>query len=429
MSNILIGFIGRGRVPSEQERAAGSVTRAGYVKTIYAFDTENDHSTSQVETSLFSSALLQRMKATGETPDRWLVMGTPQSNWADLIEAVPDDKQNDLLEHFDRVYQEIKEGSASQETLNEWESALSSAMRPTRVICRLVGNCDTYDSQLKVWQALNDCVQKADRIFMDITHGFRHQPVITTFMIMLLRWIRQLKSIEMYYGAFEMKGRQLSCPVLKLPLCNELLKATEAIATYQYTGNYYEMGELLDLGKEFDINLGEVVFAGETNRQARNAAHRVQQILNETQPNFDPIQQVLYDYLQEPLQWLAGESLAHRMGYKARFAFEHGQYLKAIALLWEAIRIAACDLYRIPNLMEFQSRMEAEALLYRRRSKDEKEVLKDVEGLRNGVLHASHTNRATVADALQAPSKFRKIFKAGYHLLDTLLQEIEETTP
>jgi CRISPR-associated Csx2 family protein len=428
MANVLIGFIGRGRIATHEEKERGTASRAGYVRTAYAFEAEGTCPASEIATSLFSSALLQRMQVTKRAPERWLVMGTAQSNWADLIEAVPTDKQNDLLEIFDRVSTGVNQGNMDQDLLNEWQASLSAVFAPLSISCSLVGSCDTRVSQLKVWQALDQAIKPKDHVVMDITHGFRHQPIVTTFMLMLLRWLREIQSVELYYGAFEMKGNLPACPVLKLDLCNELLEVTEAIATYQNTGNYQRLGELLNFGKPFNVDLREVVFAGETNRQARNAAHRLQTALEEPE-DIDPISQVLIDHLSEPLQWLAGESLAARMGHKALFAFEHGQYFKAIALLWEAIRIAACDLYKIPNIMEYTSRARAEEKLYDKRSADEQEVLRDVEGLRNSVLHGTHANRELVADALQSPSKFKRIFKAGYHLLDTLLQEIEETTP
>lgn len=428
MSSILVGFVGRGRTAPQEEMARGISSRSGYVRTTYAFPAEENSPASEITTSLFGSALLQRMQQLGRAPNHWLVLGTAQSNWADLIEAVPVEKQDGLLEIFDRVSADVKQGNIVQDLLDEWQRDLNKSLHPLRITCSLVGSCDTRDSQLKVWEALERCVQDKMRIMMDITHGFRHQPIVATFMLMLLRWLKEVPSVAIYYGAFEMKGNLPACPVLKLDLCNELLAVTEAIATYQNTGNYQRIGALLSTDKQFNVDLREVVFAGETNRQARNAAHRLQAAL-EAQDEIDPIHRVLKDHLKEPLEWLAGESLAARMGYKAWFAFEHGQYFKAIALLWEAIRIAACERYQFRDVMEYRSRTRAEEALYNDLSEDDKKVLDDVEGLRNSVLHGTHSNRESVADALMGPSKFKKIFKAGYHLLQTLLQKSKEAAP
>lgn len=426
MSKVLAGFIGRGRTATIDEQEMGIASRAGYVRTTYAFENEGEFPANEITTSLFSSALLQRLEELGSASHLWLVMGTAQSNWADLIEAVPEDRQDDLLEIFDKVSIGVKQGNVDQELLDEWQSELSRCLSPLKVVCSLVGSCDTRESQLKVWEALDLCVPDKAHIVMDITHGFRHQPVVATFMLMLLRWLKEVKSVELYYGAFEMKGNLPSCPVLKLDLCNELLEVTEAIATYQNTGNYQPIGELLSTDKQFNTDLREVVFAGEMNLQARNAAHRLQAVLSSSQQDNDPIKVVLKNLLMEPLEWLAGVSLAARMGHKSWFAFKHGQYFKAIALLWEAIIIAGCELYRIPNPMEYRSRSDAEKALYRHLSSEQADILRDVEGLRNSVLHGTHSNRATVADALRSPSKFKKIFKAGHHLLQTLLESQEQ---
>jgi len=62
---------------------------------------------------------------------------------------------------------------------------------------------------------------------VDITHAFRHMPVIIAFSIMMLKHIKNISDIMVYYGAYELKGDEEYTPVLKIDFINTLVSYAE----------------------------------------------------------------------------------------------------------------------------------------------------------------------------------------------------------
>jgi cell division protein DivIC len=160
----------------------------------------------------------------------WLVLGSPQSNWDALLEAVPEDQWDSAL---NQVYEKIRDavkaeeqspcatgiGQLTQPLLDEWGDALSERLRPMVVKCQLVGWCEAPTSQLQMWRVLSQEVPEGSELVLDTTHGFRHQPMLLAPMVVLLGMLKNLSGVELYYGALDMDKR-----VLKLDLFPELLE-------------------------------------------------------------------------------------------------------------------------------------------------------------------------------------------------------------
>jgi cell division protein DivIC len=362
MATVLVSFIGRGQGPRAGQ-AEAAVSRSGYARTTYSFEAEGAFAAEAIEASFFGAALLQRLKQTNRGVERWLLMGTEQSLWNDLLEIFPDATQDRLLETWNRVDEAVKNcalNPLTQELLDGWDGLLSREMNDTTILCRLVGAADTAQSQGKIYQALLESIRHGDAIVMDITHGFRHQPVLASFMVMLLRWLRGVKNVELYYGALEMKGSKSHCPVLKLPLCNDLLEATEAVAIVEQTGIYKHLGDCAFPSAK--AKLGEVAFADEMNTEARKLATEIRKELRAArdEDTLAPLQSSLTEMFDEALGWAAEDSLAKRLKHKAEFSFRRGQYFRAIMLLWEALLVADCDKFGIPDSTDYESRSDAE---------------------------------------------------------------------
>jgi CRISPR-associated Csx2 family protein len=418
MATVVIGFIGVGRLT---ERRDGS-SHGSYQKADYFFPAEGAYPESRHSTSLFGAALLSRLRELNRPVARWVVMGTSQSMWDALTEALPepDDALADdaFASAWERVGEAVKGGSVTQALLDEWQALLTGKMSSAQCLCQLVGAADSVESQQRIWAALAESVKEGDEIVLDITNGFRHQPVLTGFMVMLLRWLRDVKRVDIYNGAFELKGK-----VLRLPLCNDLLQATEAVAIFNQTGNYAPLGACLNLSANFSDRLRKVVFADETNQPEKGVATQLRNELATQAGRFDPVQSSLATRLSEALGWAAESSLARILRRKARFAFGHAQYLKAIALLWEAILVAGCERYHIADPMDYDSRDEARDQLIRNLMGSDYNLFKNVEYLRHAMIHGTsdRRNREVVRQALGSLQEFQLIFEQGDELLDRLL--------
>ena len=421
MATILISFIGIGTAAD-----ANTGSKSGYRTANYKFPAENGFAAQELESSIFGSVLLERLRSLRREVSRWVILGTEQSIWNDLIEILPTAKQNELLELWDEITSFVPVRGKyqpptpmMQELLARWQTALSEKYGGTEIVCRLVGDCLTDESQNKVYQALLETVGENDEIVLDITHGLRHQPALASFMVMFLRWLRNVKTVEIYSGVLDMNQQ-----VVKLDLCSDLLKASEAVATYRATGNFGLIGKSLELGAEFETNLEKLVFANEVNRADRLTPQKLKKTIGENAEKFSALQNSLNPILAESLQWSEQGNFTKRMSHRAKHAFEHKQFFQAIALLWESLLIAGCHKFNIANPTNHNSRVEAENMLYEELDFEDGRILRKVECLRNAVMHGTSPSGHLAGDvtkALNDENEFNLLFNHGFSLLQSLL--------
>lgn len=410
MATVLVSFIGNGILVGHE-----------YMSVSYHFENE----VKPRKTKIFGSVLLKHLIENGRQVDSWLIMGTKESIWFDLIEIVenPDltDEEKSLQELlFDNAFHSATgESEISQEHLTEWENVLNSRLSETKIICRLVGDASTQESQEMIFNSLNEVIKEGDEIVFDVTHGMRNQPIITTFILMYLRYAKKINinDIRFYYASLDRDNK--NGKVHKLDFCNQLLKATEAVAIYHQTGNYSRVGNELRLSDDFTQNISKLTFADEINRSDRQTPVKLKQELENAETN--TLQSSLKTVLLEALEWTVQDSLAKRLGYKARFSFEHQQYLKAIVLLWEAILVAGCKKYGIGNPDTKEAREQSEDKLYEGLEDDRKKTLRKIEWLRNSVVHSSRTSDSDVQRALNDELAFQQLFDQGWNLFESLV--------
>lgn len=419
MAVVLAGFIGRPRTMTGAP--------ASYKPTTYQFPALDGCAARQATVQLFNSALREHLGCMQRPPSRWLIMGTAQSQWDALLEVVPsDDGSDELIEVGTRVFDAIRAATLDQGLLDEWGASLSAHLSGTTVVCRLTGAAETVASQQSVLQALLDVVQEKDEIVFDITHGLRHQPTLAAFMAMLLRQLRLVARVDLYYGAWELHDESDIAPVLRLDYCSELLRATEALATWRQTGNYSALGPCLNLDNNIQADLNAVAFADETG-QPHNGARKLLSQLEATPPIAEggALQKEIKPMLQASLQWANRHNLALRWADKATFAIEHGNFLKAIVLLWEALKIAGCLRDHI-DATGYRARKKGEDALsnhFNTTGNQQWQAIIRVRDLRNAVVHGTPGGDADVTRALSDAQTFDTIFKNGHAVLIDFLAD------
>lgn len=433
---VLVSFIGRGQRQPAGEGEPPGPGGFGYPPATYRFAGEGGVPEYTETSALFGIALLRHLRRSGRTVKRWLVMGTAQSIWDVLIEVAPEAERAKLQTAADDVRQKVQEGRLVQADLDNWGRCLAPHLAPVEPLLRLVGTGDYEKPQgdrsggFDIWAALDEAIYEGESIVLDITHALRHQPVMAAFMVTLLRWLKRVPRVELFYGAFELRHQSEdgSCPVVELPICNEMLEAAEAVATYHYSGNFMPLARLIKLQPDGQAQLEQVAYAEETNQPKRTAARQLIPLLQGHGP--DPIQRSLARFLQQPLEWAGQQSLPRRLLLKARHAMEHSQYQKAITLLYEGFVQEGARREGIGNLAEVENRRRAVESVRRDLQAWQRPIFDKVRTLRHCVVHASppapdpkgdpdyKAVRDAVGAALSSASEFRRIFDEGARLLD-----------
>jgi CRISPR-associated Csx2 family protein len=405
MPTTVVSFLGKGQRVTPQD------PRSGYRTTTYRF-TRPDGGEFLSTTSLFGTALIRFLRETNVAIDRWIVLGTGASLWSELNQVLP--KPDEVLEYC-QIDDRVLESNVDQTALEVWQQTLNEHAAPLELRLCLTGEALVPDSQQQIAKALFENIPRDNDIVFDISHGFRHQPVIATFLISLMRWTHQIRSVRFFSGVFEARQGDVT-PVLEMPICQELVHATEAAATLALTGNFEPVARCL--GRD-----AELAWFLENTNQVANARRHAQHLRTDTQEIADVVQSQLAALLHERLQWAVGGRLADRVLESARTALGRKDYFRAIVLGYEALLIhAGCIINPHADLLSHQSRKNAEKALLDQLMGDERELLKDLQATRNACAHGTRSDRASVQRVLGQPQEFRSLVESAFTLFDRLPQ-------
>jgi CRISPR-associated Csx2 family protein len=418
---VLVSFIGKGQ-------SGGS--SSGYRTTQYTFP----DGWQSYELSVFGIALLTYYEAhLRRSIDKWLVLGSPQSNWDALLEAVPEDQRDSAL---NQVYEKIRDavkaeeqspcatgiGQLTQPLLDEWGDALSERLRPMVVKCQLVGWCEAPTSQLQMWRVLSQEVPEGSELVLDTTHGFRHQPMLLAPMVVLLGMLKNLSGVELYYGALDMDKR-----VLKLDLFPELLEYIQHVSVLQTSGDYEPLGKAL-IEESLHDQLAQIAFVERTNRPINpNRVHKFLAQAQRTLPAEHPLKSDLLDYMRTQMQKHLQPSHLERLLARADEAAEHRDYVVAYTLLFETtVAFAVHQKYPNPQeaMLDHQCRSHAFGELCHR---DTTGVLKTLRNVRNTIVHASQPPDGATQKALESDEELQAFYKKASQTVRNFMSSQSES--
>lgn len=436
METVLVSFIGTGNyIGNESEDAS----RAGYEQVDYTFDNNL-----KVKTTIFGSAILKYLTGKGEIVNSWLIMGTPQSIWCDLIqmfdESVAETLRNEgIKKQYKFLSDEAKKDDGNkgvlrsqikQDHLNEWQKILSAKLNPINVICKEVGDGTKKKSHEQIFKALLDNIEEGNKVVFDVTNGLRNQPIITSFVLMYLRYLRNITDVKFYYGAKDLNGE-----VFELDFCDQILKATEAVAIYEQTGNYEQIGCQIDSETDFINKIRQLTFDDEMHRATPELPNELKNRLDTS--NFeDPVKFSLSERLKDALGWSDDIEYAKRLYRKAIINKEKRQYFKAVAFIYEAIAIASCLVVKtrennIPldtgNYLDRKYALnDTNSGITTRLDFSTNGKLSSLKTLRNAILHGTDTNANQIAAAISDEAKFIKVFEGGEMVFEDIIKKIEQ---
>lgn len=404
MPTTVVSFLGTG----QKERPTDP--RSNYRTTTYEFRLPNGQSYQQ-RTSLFGTALINFLRHLQTPIDRWIVCGTSASLWPELNQILPDPLA--VAEEYDAIDQRVMAKAVDAAALQAWQAVLDRHRPPLDLRLCLTGPALAPESQQQIAQALFTNIAPGNDVVVDISHGFRHQPIIATYIISLMRWTHNIQRVSFYSGVFEAREGDVT-PVLELPICQRLIEATEAAAIMELTGNFAPLAKCLQQDAE------HAWFLDNTN-QLGQAKTKAQELRRATTSAPDVIQDYLAQRLHKRLEWSGREGFANRFQQAAQLALEKGDYFRAIILAYEALLIRTAHLTNTqPDHLAYETRQTAEQHLNSLEGRIDQELLKDIKHTRNACAHGTRPDRASVQQVLGSPQKFRELVQRAFDLYERL---------
>ncbi|MCX8017861.1 MAG: TIGR02221 family CRISPR-associated protein [Rhodocyclaceae bacterium] len=172
------------------------------------------------EVPYFGLALAEHGK-----PRRLVLVGTAGSMWDIFFErhGAQDDELMTLIDA-------VAEQRVTEDMLSAHEQRLAQKLGMP-VHCLLISYARDTREQVAILSQLAGAVRKNETVTLDVTHAFRHLPMLALVAARYLAHVAGVKIEGIYYGALEMTPPGGATPVLRLDGMLSMLDWVEALAT------------------------------------------------------------------------------------------------------------------------------------------------------------------------------------------------------
>jgi len=398
MGTSLITFLGR--TPKGEE---------GYRTTQYGFR----GGSKLPPLAFFGWALHKRLQ-----PDRMVILGTSGSMWDHLFEG-DFDFGDQAEERRLALVEAVEDKQVTQSQLDALEGPLAEHLGcPVRL--QLIPYCRDQAEQVELLRILADNVEPGDQVELDVTHGFRHLPMLGLFSALPLRRVRGAHIRHIWYGAYDPDTQE--APVLDLSGLLNIADWLEALAIYDHSGDYGVFAALL--GDAVGGPLRNAAFLESVNRigQARKNVRDVLKALRGEAPSDDPALSLFRPELERRLSWAEGNNYYDRQRQLCLEYLDKGRYHDAVIFGWEAFTTRlVLQTQGDPN--NYQHREEAQERFQRHERRSKNRLWRDYDTLRrlrNPIAHGSQPKGGEVQRALDSAESMEALLRP---LLTRLLPE------
>jgi CRISPR-associated Csx2 family protein len=304
----LISFLGRGR-------------RDGYERATYRFDASFVR-----EVPYFGLALREYLQ-----PDRLVLLGTTGSMWDVFFFDNEADSDGALA---------LAESVAANRVAAEMLAPLGAQLGDRlgcEVRCALIPYARDAAEQAGVLATLAAHVERGAEVHLDVTHGYRHLPMLALVAARYLARVKRAQVRDLYYGALEMPEPDGARPVLRLSGLLRMLDWVGALTCYDKDGDYGVFEQLLvadGMRPEHAQKLGRAAFLERTmhSQEARKNLEGAVQAVREHDGAFGAL---FRDELLARIDWYRRPERFDRELALAEAYLERGDYLRAAIYLLE----------------------------------------------------------------------------------------------
>lgn len=361
MPTTLISLIGKGRLdPKTGYRTARYHYPDGQVR----------------ETPFFGMGLNDCIR-----PDKLILVGTRGSMWDVFFEHQKAGGDESILALINAVHTE----SVTQDMLTAPEQQLSARFG-IPVQCLLIPYAENESEQAQILLELAGAVQPGEHIILDVTHGFRHLPMLALVAARYLKYVGRVQIQDVYYGALEMTGGNGETPVLNLGGMLRMLDWVEALAVYEHSGDYGIFKELFEadgMPADRTAMLGRAAYFERSSNPVQ-ARQNLTGAFKHIQQHSGALGRLFSAPLAENVAWFEGESRAEWEISLADLYLARHDYLRAIIFMLEGFISLSVLRKRFSDVNDYDQR-EAARHEERFRSDDFQLLTK----LRNAMAHGS----------------------------------------
>lgn len=192
----LLSFLGRGPY-----NPAGG-TRGGYRETRYDFAIREDTLLSSKHSVIALAAIEAWQKNINQSFDSVVIFGTSGSMWDNLLLSFFSQYQLDIPEEIYALEPQVDEMTVTAEMLKPFAEMLS-ASTDLHVDFQVITDATTKEKQAKLLQQIDQSVEKNDKVVLDVTHGYRHLPILGLAAAKLISATKNAEILDVIYGALD----------------------------------------------------------------------------------------------------------------------------------------------------------------------------------------------------------------------------------
>ncbi len=352
--------------------------------------------------SFFGWVLLERLRRDGPL-DRVVILGTAGSMWDHLFER---DQEVEIGEeqHLSLV-ESVDQSSVTQSQLDALAPLLSGALG-LRVELVVIPYCQGESEQVELIRLFDQRVTDGEQVELDITHGFRHLPMLALLAALFLRSVRGVEIQSIWYGAYDPESGK--APVHNLVGLLSIADWIRGLVTYEKDGDYSVFRQLL--GGERGELLADAAFFERTSSPVMAAQSLTSWVKYEDRVDGDdPIAGLFQPILEERLQWYRKPTRSGKELALASIYLEKKEYLRAVIYAMEGLITAECEQGSDPN--DHDARIESKEYLL-----NKMDGFRRLSQIRNTLAHGNRPGRdvqkvTSTADNLESTLKvlFRKM--------------------
>ncbi|MCG5531166.1 TIGR02221 family CRISPR-associated protein [Halorhodospira halochloris] len=387
-SHYLFTFLGR--VPLDQNSG-------GYRKSTYQFPDGLQKTTS------FSGIAIEEW----QQPDQVVVLGTTGSMWHVLLELT------DTYDQAPELWEDLERSHSNDEVTQSQLDALSehlSRARDRRWVARLIPYGRDRKEQAEILRTLAAEVPQRTQVTLDVTHGFRHLPMVMLVAALQLKELHEAKITGFYYGAFEMATGG-TAPFLELDGLLEAAEWLQALHTYTKDGDYGAFADLYrreGVGESTVGRLEQAAFFERTTNPT--LASKQLSTLHSSSPNLEtPIGGLFSKELWRRIQWFRSPSRAERERSLAHIYLKRRDYVRAIVFAQEGYISRHLE-RRGEDLHSYERRDEA-------RNRIKSDNFQKLRRVRNAVAHGDRPKSPEARKALESEANLRKYLEEIFAVL------------